>query len=292
MAERVEMGSYFVGLACFIVSLVAWSVLLLVQRRKAPFTVAWTATLLGVLALLATFVARSFVPETPRLPLTTMFEIVLLVQLGSAAALLVVSRKSEDLRIAAPFVMAVVIALWVYGRTKHDPMEEHLQAALQSVWLQIHVATAILSYGPLFMSGVTSLMACVMFWRGAKWSAPRPPLEGSGDARPSVAEAFEEWTYRIVAFGFPWLTALIITGAVWANVAWGRAWGWDPKEMWSAITWLIYVVYLHARLRGGWRGAKASLVAALAWVAMLVTFVGVNWICNVLGLESLHKYSD
>ncbi len=292
MPQRVEMASYFAGLACFIVSLVAWSVHLLLKRSKGPFAVAWWATLAGVIALLVTFVARTFAPETPRLPLTTMFEIVLLVQIGAAAALLIVSRKSEDLRIASPFVMGVVVALWVYGRTKHEPMEQEIQAALQSVWLQIHVATAILSYGPLFMSGVTSIMACLMFRIGGSWTQPRAALEENGDPRPSVAEAFEEWTYRIIAFGFPWLTALIITGAVWANVAWGRAWGWDPKEMWSAITWLVYVVYLHMRLRGGWRGSKASLVAALAWVAMLVTFVGVNWICNVLGLESLHKYSE
>ncbi len=239
----------------------------------------------------STFVARAYQPTVPRLPLTTLFEITLLVQAGAAGALLVVLLKSRELRLASPFVMAVVIALWVYGRAKHEAIPETLMPALQSTWLTIHVATAILSYGPLFMSGVTSAMAVWMFSAGGRWTAKGEPEDEDGEPAPSTADRFEEWTYRVIAFGFPWNTALILTGAVWANYAWGRPWGWDPKEMWSAITWVIYVAYLHMRLRGGWRGAPASLMAACAWVAMLITFVGVNWLTRFFDLKSLHDYA-
>lgn len=286
----LEMRTYFAGLAGFLLGAVCWSVHLFGGRRNETlFRVGWAATCLGVVALLATFVARSLQPAHPRLALTTLFEITLLVQLGTAGALLIVLLKSRELRLAAPFVMAVVIGLWVYGRARHEPIQQELEAALRSTWLQIHVATAILSYGPLFMSGVTSIMAVCMFVAGGKWISPGPATE-DGEATASTADRFEEWTYRVIAFGFPWLTALILTGAVWANYAWGRPWGWDPKEMWSAITWVIYVAYLHMRLRGGWRGRTASITAAIAWVAMLVTFVGVNWLTKLLHLDSLHAY--
>lgn len=289
----LEMGAYFAALVGFLVGTMCWCGYLFQGRRsERVFTAGWWFVLLGLGALATTFFARAFQPEHPRLPLSTLFEIVLLVQLGAAGALLVVTRRAPELRLASPFVMAVTIALWVYGRARHEPMTEDLMAALQSVWLQIHVATAVLSYGPLFVSGITSAMAWWMFREVGEWTEPAPPAEEGGAPGPSTAERFESWTYRVIAFGFPWLTALIITGAVWANYAWGRAWGWDPKEMWSAITWVIYVAYLHMRLRGGWRGRPASIMATVAWIAMLVTFLGVNWIVHFFGVDSLHTYSE
>jgi cytochrome c-type biogenesis protein CcsB len=291
--ELIEMALYQAALPAFVLGGVVFLAhLYLAGRSAATFWAGWVFTLIGVLALVGSLTARSFQPETPRLPLTTMFEITVLVQIGAAGTLLVVLPRAKELRLAGPLVLAVVAALWAYGYSKHREIEETLQPALKSYWLQIHVATAVLSYGPLFMSGVTSIMASVMYLIGGEYTKQRPPEEEGGEPRPSIADRFEEWTYRIIAFGFPWLTALIVTGAIWANYAWGRAWGFDPKEMWSAITWFIYVAYLHARLRSGWRGLQASLLAAAGLLAMIVTYVLVNWIVEVFQVESLHTYSD
>ncbi len=100
---------------------------------------------------------------------------------------------------------------------------------------------------------------------------------------PSL-EALDLWTYRLIAFGFPLLTLVIITGAVWAQAAWGRWWGWDPKETASLITWLVYAGYLHGRLRRNWRGAPAAAFAIIGFAAILFCYAGVNLI------PGLHSY--
>ncbi len=291
--EFLEMRMYMLALPAFVLGgVVLLAHLLLAGRSARTFWVGWGFILVGLLALVTSLVARGLQPATPRLPLTTMFEITVLVQMGAAGTLLVVLPRAKELRSAGPFVLAVVAALWAYGYSKHSPPEQELVPALKSAWLQIHVATAVLSYGPLFMSGVTAAMATVMYLVGGRYTEPRLPAEDGGEALPSVADRFEEWTYRIIAFGFPWLTALIVTGAIWANYAWGRAWGFDPKEMWSAVTWLIYVAYLHARLRSGWRGLQASALAFSGLLAMIVTYLLVNWLVEVFHLDSLHSYAD
>jgi cytochrome c-type biogenesis protein CcsB len=105
-------------------------------------------------------------------------------------------------------------------------------------------------------------------------------------ARDAIPEedTLDQIGYRAIAFAFPFLTLINITGMVWANVAWGRFWGWDPKETWSAITWFFYLVYLHARLVAGWRGLWAAWFAATGFVVVLFTFLGVNY------LGGLHAY--
>jgi cytochrome c-type biogenesis protein CcsB len=91
--------------------------------------------------------------------------------------------------------------------------------------------------------------------------------------------------YKTIGFGFLFLTLGIISGAVWANSAWGTYWSWDPKETWSLITWFIYAIYLHIRFRKGWRGKKAAWVSVIGFVAMLFTYFGVNYL-----LSGLHSY--
>jgi cytochrome c-type biogenesis protein CcsB len=100
-------------------------------------------------------------------------------------------------------------------------------------------------------------------------------------------KVLDDLNYQALKFGFPLLTLGIITGAVWANYAWGRYWDWDPKETWSLITWLLYAALLHQRLTVGWRGRKAAIMAIIGFLAVLFTFLGVN-----LLLSGLHAYSN
>jgi cytochrome c-type biogenesis protein CcsB len=153
----------------------------------------------------------------------------------------------------------------------HQP----LRLVLQSDWLTIHVITSVFGY-----AGFTLAMA----W-AAGWFA-RHRLAGSPLGRALPGErVVEEYMYRAAALGFLFQTLMIITGAIWADLSWGRYWGWDPKEMWSLITWLIFAGYLHARLTRGWRGKRAVALVAIGFLAMLFTWIGVAWL-----LPGIHSF--
>lgn len=135
-----------------------------------------------------------------------------------------------------------------------------------------HVATAILAYSAFALAFGMAVMYLIQ--------------ERIETARIPALKTLDQVTYRTIAFGFLMQTALIITGAIWAQIAWGRYWGWDPKETWSLITWLIYAAYLHTRVTMGWRGHRSALVAAIGFIAVIFTFIGVSYL-----LPGLHSYA-
>ena len=115
--------------------------------------------------------------------------------------------------------------------------------------------------------------------------------EGQSNSKGIVArfpalDVLDDLSYKVIGFAFPLLTLCIITGAIWANYAWGTYWSWDPKETWSLITWIIYAAYLHARLMYGWKGKRAAWMAIFGFAAVLFTFFGVNYL-----LPGLHSYA-
>jgi cytochrome c-type biogenesis protein CcsB len=114
---------------------------------------------------------------------------------------------------------------------------------------------------------------------------PNHNLKNSTDYKANLARILDNLSYRILGFGFPLLTIGILSGAVWANEAWGSYWSWDPKETWAFLTWLVFAIYLHTRLNKGWEGKKPALIASLGFVTVWVCFLGVN----LLG-EGLHSY--
>lgn len=161
------------------------------------------------------------------------------------------------------------------------PSETAIQAippALKSYWLVFHVITAILAYGAFAVSfglGLMYLLKTYYEENVLKVELRLPP-----------AMILNELSYKIIIFGFSFLTLVIITGAIWANYAWGTYWSWDPKETWSLITWIIYAGYLHARLMLEWKGKRVAWLAILGFVAVLFTFFGVNYL-----LPGLHSYA-
>jgi len=155
-----------------------------------------------------------------------------------------------------------------------------LMPALQSSWLTYHVATIMLSYSAFALSFFVSI--CYL---------AKDAMGGDGSRllllqrMPSLS-ALDIFNYKIIAVGFPLLTLGIVLGAVWAATAWGRPWGFDPKETWSAITWLVYAVYLHVRFLRGWKGRRAAIMAILGFLCVLFTYFGVNYL-----LSGLHSYA-
>jgi len=151
-----------------------------------------------------------------------------------------------------------------------------LVPALQSNWLTIHVTTCFFGYASFAVSFGISLLYLIREKRDAQRSGP------TWLPSPSV---LDEINYKAIVIGFPMLTLGIITGAAWANYAWGSYWTWDPKETWSLITWFVYAAFLHARMTRDWRGRKAAILSLVGFAAVLFTYFGVNYL-----ISGLHSY--
>ncbi|HEY3346704.1 MAG TPA: c-type cytochrome biogenesis protein CcsB [Nitrospirota bacterium] len=143
-------------------------------------------------------------------------------------------------------------------------------AYLSSAWLGVHTSFAFLAYAAFTISFATSVMYIIQE-RQLKHKHP-----GTFYHRLPPIEMLDELAYKGIALGFPLLTLAIVTGAIWANSAWGQYWGWEPKEIWALITWFIYAAYLHMRLVAGWRGRKAAYLAIAGFGIVMFTFLGIT----------------
>jgi cytochrome c-type biogenesis protein CcsB len=153
-----------------------------------------------------------------------------------------------------------------------------LMPALQSNWLTIHVTTCFFGYAAFAVSFGISILYLIRDRKGI-------PRERTSKWLPSLP-ILDEINYKSIVIGFPMLSLGIITGAAWANYAWGSYWSWDPKETWSLITWFVYAAFLHARITRDWRGRKAAILSIIGFAAVLFTYFGVNYL-----LSGLHSYA-
>jgi cytochrome c-type biogenesis protein CcsB len=153
-----------------------------------------------------------------------------------------------------------------------------LMPALQSNWLTIHVTTCFFGYASFAVSFGVSILYLIQHKKGGQ-------REEGSKWLPS-ASILDEINYKAIVIGFPMLSLGIITGAAWANYAWGSYWSWDPKETWSLITWFVYAAFLHARLTRDWRGSKAAILSIVGFIFVLFTYFGVNYI-----ISGLHSYA-
>jgi cytochrome c-type biogenesis protein CcsB len=176
------------------------------------------------------------------------------------------------------FIMPVVFVLMLSSSVLPRKIEP-LSPVLQSYWLGIHTVLAFLGDAAFAMAFGIGIMYLIQ-----EHHVKSKHLGGLFDRLPSL-QILDEINYRLITLGFPLLTLAIITGAVWAESAWGSYWTWDPKEVWSLITWLVYAAVLHLRLTAGWRGRRAAILAIIGFVIVLFTFFGVNFV-----LKSMHTF--
>lgn len=217
-----------------------------------------------------------------RVPWGNMYEFSITAALGVLGVFLVMSVR-RDLRWLGLFVVIPTL-LWLgLAVTVLYTEAAQLVPALKSYWLVIHVAAAIICFGAFTFAAATAALSLV---RGrAERRQGTVDVTGWSSHLPS-SERLERLTNTVVAFSFPLWTFAVVAGAIWAENAWGRYWGWDPKETWAFITWVIFAAYLHARSTAGWRGSRASWIALAGWVAFLINYFGVNIFVN-----SLHSYA-
>ncbi|MEU4367394.1 c-type cytochrome biogenesis protein CcsB [Micromonospora chersina] len=240
---------------------------------------AWITVLAAALHLGAV-VTRGIAAE--RMPWGNMYEFVLTVTWIGAAAWLAVLWKQPSLRRLGLFLTLVMVLLLAFAELKLYVQVVPLMPALQSYWFIIHVSTIIFASG-IFLLGVVPAVAYLMRsgWEQGKRSFPYTLAR-----RLPAAAGLERLTFTLHAFAFPIFTFAVIAGAIWAEAAWGRAWGWDPKETWAFISWVVYAGYLHARATPSVRRNVATWIAVVGFLTMLMNLFGVNFF-----FTGLHSYA-
>jgi cytochrome c-type biogenesis protein CcsB len=218
-----------------------------------------------------------------RAPLTNMYESVVFFAWAIILLYLLMEWKFK-IKIIGSFAVPLAFLAMAYASFSTDLTKaiNPLVPALQSNWLIAHVVTCFIGYAAFAVAAALGIMYLL--------KSISPDL---GEASPSLSVRFPSLTiiddiiHKTMVFGFIWLTAGIITGAVWANSAWGTYWSWDPKETWSLITWFFYAIILHARYTRGWSGGMIAILAIFGFVSVLFTYYGVNFL-----LSGLHSYGS
>ncbi|TQS39759.1 c-type cytochrome biogenesis protein CcsB [Cryptosporangium phraense] len=245
------------------------------------------AAVLGALAQIGCLAARGI--AAGRVPWGNMYEFVSVACVVGTITWLVVSAR-RPVRYLGMFVMLPVVLLLGLAGTVLYVDAGPLMPALNSYWLWIHVSAASISVGIYLTAGVIAILYLLREGYDRRIAAGRPAKSpgfpfGVGRHLPA-ADGLERLSFRLHAFGFPIWTFAIICGAIWAEAAWSRYWGWDPKETWAFISWVVYAAYLHARATTGWRGRRAALIAVLGFITMMINLYVINF-----AVSGLHSYS-
>jgi cytochrome c-type biogenesis protein CcsB len=216
--------------------------------------------------------------ESGHAPFTNMYESLSFLAWAIVLAYLVIEWKYK-VRKPGAYLLLIVVALMALASSPLMPKEAApLVPALQSYWLWLHVSVTLLGEAFFAVAFITSLMYLRAESREKKGVAAKGSL---------TAERLDSISYRAVSVGFPLFTlGGLVFGMVWAYKAWGTYWSWDPKEVWSLITWFVFALYLHTRIVMGWKGRRSAAIAIIGFLAALFTYFGVNYL-----LAGLHSYA-
>jgi len=250
--------------------------------KEAPARSARYIAVVGALGNLAGFLLRwveSYGHGYGHIPLSNLYESLVFFALTIAVISLVIEVRYRNYMIST-FAMPLAFLALAYASlspTVNDKIQP-LIPALKSNWLTTHVVTCFLGY-----AGFATAFGIGVMYLVRECTTVR---EGGLISRLPEGYVLDELIQKTVMFGFLFLTVGIITGAVWANSAWGSYWSWDPKETWSLITWFVYAIMLHLRYMRGWGGAKIAVISIIGFMAVMFTYFGVNF------LPGLHSYGS
>lgn len=265
----ISLGAYTAGLVIYLWALTTDTD----SVRRMASVLVW----LGLLAHTGAIVARGAALQ--RVPFVNLFESLMFVVWAMMAIYLLMERRYRitGLGAFACFVASVTI---VCGSFLPKDVSRSLVPALRSHWSTVHIASSLIGY-----AGFTLSFGAVLGYALQKHLLKTKRVTALQRRLPSL-DTMDHLAYRMVALGFPMFTLGIITGALWAQPAWGSYWSWDPKETWALITWLVYAAYLHVRIVQGRRGKWANRLLTVGFVCVLIAFLGVNFLP-----DGLHKYS-
>ena len=256
---------FFVSFLFYIISAV-WG--------KKIFPVARICFILSFIFLTFNLSVRIY--ASGRAPFSNLYESLISFTWGLVLIYLFIEQIYR-LHLLGLFASGIAFATIAYASVLPKQIEP-LLPALQSHWLIFHVLCFVFAYGAFAISFGCGIIYLILYKiRG-----------GKEEELPGVLnlKSIESLTYKIVAFAFPFMTLGIITGAIWANKAWGSYWSWDPKETWSLITWLVYLAFLHARYHYKWKGTITAIIAITGFLVVIFTYLGVNFF-----LSGLHSYA-
>lgn len=249
----------------------------ILSKNKMLGDAASAVTLLGFVANTATLAVRTI--NVGHAPFSNMYEFSTSFAWGIVAVYIWAEYRYKFKSIGAfvmPLAFLLIASTDMLGISKDV---KPLMPALKSNWMTIHVATAVIAYGAYALSAGLAVMYLL------KEKMEKTKSKSFFNKELPEARILDDLSHRFIAFAFPFMSAVIISGAVWAEYAWGRYWSWDPKETWSLITWLVYSAYLHARFTYGWKGRRAAWLAIIGFITVLFTYFGVNIL-----LSGLHSY--
>jgi cytochrome c-type biogenesis protein CcsB len=275
MIVQLEEITFTIAFILYIASAISFFVYLTMKKESVGKIAVWVAVL-GFLVHNIAMILR--VIESGRLPFSNQFEFANSFTWGIVLCYLVLHFRYKFTAVGA-FVMPLAFLMMGYASMLPRNIRP-LMPALQSGWLNFHVGTAIVAYGSFAVACGLSVMYLISLMDKGDISG-----KSQGHRTLPDAEACDYLSYRVAAFGFLMLTLVIVTGAIWAKHAWSRYWGWDPKETWSLITWIIYAAYLHLRFHRGWKGKAAAWFSIIGFICVLFTFFGVNIL-----LPGIHSY--
>ena len=241
-------------------------------------------------------------------PLSNLYESLLFLTWMLLTMYLYIETKTKSKLIGSVLIPVTLFISGFANLTLSPEMQKSspLVPALQSNWLMMHVSMMLLSYSTLIIGSLLCILFLVISrykdvdlkvidnsslplynimldYYEAKLLSPSTEISELGKLK--LLQSLDNWSYRIIGLGFPFLTIGIISGGVWANEAWGSYWSWDPKETWALITWLVFATYLHARITKGWEGKKTAILGSLGFFVIWICYLGVNF----LG-KGLHSY--
>ncbi|NOY10290.1 MAG: cytochrome c biogenesis protein CcsA [Spirochaetes bacterium] len=244
----IAFASYFLAAIAYVIFLVTkWE-----PAGKTGSLIAFAGLICHTIAL----VSRIIIAK--RLVGYNFYEYMSVFAWGTVLVYLIAERKTK-LRIIGVFVLPVVILLLGYASVLPKNITP-LVPALRSYWLQIHIITTVVSYSSFTLSFGAGIIYLIR---------KKLPFKAETGALEIVIS-------RAIIFGFPFLTIGILSGAIWAQYIWNRAWSWDPKETSSLVTWLVYAAYLHTRLARGWSGKRAAILSIIGFACVIFTYLGVD----------------
>ena len=244
---------------------------------------AFGLTCVGVTAQVLAILARGLAEH--RTPWGNMYEFIAAFTCMAVLVLVAASVRYQAYYLGLFVLLPVVLALGIDLTVVYTPAGQ-LVPALQSYWIAIHVTAMIIAIG-LFIFGAVVTTLYLIADRSERRTKLGLPSQAVGIMQHlPPAALLDRLSYRSILFAFPVWTFGVMAGAIWADHAWGRYWGWDPKETWSFITWVVYAMFLHARATAGWRGRRAGYIQLIGFGCLLFNVVGIN-----LWVSGLHSYA-
>jgi cytochrome c-type biogenesis protein CcsB len=244
---------------------------------------AFTLTCVGLATHITGILTRGL--SEHRVPWGNMYEFIMAISCMAVIVLVAVAIRYQAYYVGLFVMVPVVFALGLAVTVVYTPAGA-LVPALQSYWIAIHVTAMIVASGLYIVGAVVTVMYLAVDRYQRRTAAGQPSRIGGIIQHLPKALVLDRLSYRAILFAFPVWTFGIMAGAIWADQAWGRYWGWDPKETWSFITWVVYAGFLHARATAGWRGRRAAYIQLVGFGCLLFNLVGVN-----IWITGLHSYA-